>query len=55
MMEVRGVAAVKGGTRVNHLLFADDYVILSRASPVEWCKIQDILKLYEAAFAQAVN
>lgn len=44
-----------GGTSINHLLFADDYIIFGRATTREWQKIQEILIKYERASSQLLN
>ncbi|KAG7941873.1 hypothetical protein I3843_16G069700 [Carya illinoinensis] len=54
-IEIQGVAAARGGTCINHLLFADDCVIFSKASRKEWLAIHDILMLYEASSGQMLN
>lgn len=50
-----GGSSLVGGTRVNHLLFADDCVILGRAKLVEWLKIQGFLSTYEKTSSQCLN
>ncbi|XP_042944602.1 uncharacterized protein LOC122278481 [Carya illinoinensis] len=52
---LKGVAAASGGTRINHLLFADDCVIFSKASKEEWLAIHDLLLLYEVSLGQKLN
>lgn len=37
--EIRGISVTRGRTRVNHLQFADDYIIFCRATLLEWSKI----------------
>ncbi|XP_042988726.1 uncharacterized protein LOC122316260 [Carya illinoinensis] len=53
--ELKGVAVARGGTRVTHLLFADDCIIFGKASWSEWRKIMSILALYEQASGQSLN
>ncbi|XP_042972813.1 uncharacterized protein LOC122304620 [Carya illinoinensis] len=52
---IKGIAAARGGTRINHFLFANDFVIFSKASRDEWLAIHDILKLYEVSSGQMLN
>lgn len=48
--DIRGVVVSRGtGTRVNHLLFANDSVIFEKAKFAEWLKIQGLLSTYEKA------
>ncbi|XP_041009440.1 uncharacterized protein LOC121253499 [Juglans microcarpa x Juglans regia] len=51
----RGVTVARSGTRVNHLLFADDYILFGRALADEWIKIQELLLKYEKASGQFLN
>ncbi|XP_042972999.1 uncharacterized protein LOC122304801 [Carya illinoinensis] len=53
--ELKGVAVARGGTRVTHLLFADDCIIFGRASWIEWRRIRSILEIYELALGQSLN
>lgn len=43
-IDMRGLAAVKGGIMITHLLFTDDCVIFSRAKLEDLKKIQEILQ-----------
>lgn len=49
------MAVAKGGTQITHFLFADNYIIFSRATKSDWQKIQGICNLYEAASGQVLN
>ncbi|XP_042974642.1 uncharacterized protein LOC122306274 [Carya illinoinensis] len=51
----RGVTLARNGTRVNHLLFADDCILFGRAKAEEWGKIQELLLKYEKASGQFLN
>lgn len=51
----RGVTVTKGGIRVNHLLFDDDFFIFGRAKLLNWLKIQELLSTYERASRQDLN
>ncbi|XP_040996181.1 uncharacterized protein LOC121242376 [Juglans microcarpa x Juglans regia] len=53
--DTRGVTVARGGTRVNHLLFADDCVLLGRAKVEEWKKLKAMLLTYEKASGQVLN
>ncbi|XP_042939495.1 uncharacterized protein LOC122274525 [Carya illinoinensis] len=46
--ELKGVAVARGGTKVTHLLFADDCIIFGKASWSEWRKIMSILEFPNA-------
>ncbi|XP_041025384.1 uncharacterized protein LOC121265781 [Juglans microcarpa x Juglans regia] len=39
----KGVIVVRGGSRVNHLLFADDCILFGRACAEEWKRLQELL------------
>ncbi|XP_042954568.1 uncharacterized protein LOC122290977 [Carya illinoinensis] len=52
---IKGVAVSRKGTRINHLLFADDCAIFCRAQLVEWYQIKGLLKVYEEASGQTLN
>ncbi|XP_042962354.1 uncharacterized protein LOC122296618 [Carya illinoinensis] len=51
----RGVQVIRGGTSINHLLFADDCILFGRAKLEEWGRIQELLKKYERASGQFLN
>jgi hypothetical protein len=46
---ITGLAIAKGGTKINHLFFADDSLLFCRANFMEWGNIQEILNIYEKA------
>ncbi|XP_042952198.1 uncharacterized protein LOC122289281 [Carya illinoinensis] len=52
---IQGVSASKRGLKINHLLFADDCVIFSRAKMEEWTRIMYLLAIYERASGQVLN
>ena len=45
----------KGGTKINHLFFADDSLLFCRAIVMEWAHVQEILEIYEGASGQQLN
>jgi hypothetical protein len=52
---VTGLPISRGGTRVNHLFFADDSLLFCKANIFEWWHIQEVLRTYEAASGQKLN
>lgn len=48
--EIRGVIVVRGGTRINHLLFANDCLFFGRAKVEEWLKMQHMLLRYDKTY-----
>lgn len=52
---IQGATITKGGTNINHLLFADDYILYSKATRSDWEKIQEILYTYEKRSGQTLN
>ncbi|XP_042954550.1 uncharacterized protein LOC122290955 [Carya illinoinensis] len=52
---IRGVKVTRGGTSINHLLFADDCILFGIATMEEWNSLQGILKVYEKASGQFLN
>ncbi|XP_042962523.1 uncharacterized protein LOC122296793 [Carya illinoinensis] len=52
---IRGVKVIRGGTSINHLLFADNCILFGRATMEEWNRLQGILKVYEKASGQFLN
>ncbi|KAF5454761.1 hypothetical protein F2P56_024401 [Juglans regia] len=51
----RGVQVTRGGSSINHLLFADDCILFGIAKLEEWHRIQEVLKKYEKASGQFLN
>ncbi|XP_040994374.1 uncharacterized protein LOC121240922 [Juglans microcarpa x Juglans regia] len=51
----KGVTVVRGGSRVNHLLFTDDCILFGRACVEEWKRLQELLLRYERASGQFLN
>lgn len=50
-----GLSVARGGVRINHLLFADDYVMFGRATRGDRDKLQNILNKYEKSSGQVLN
>lgn len=46
---ITGIPITRGGTSINHLLFADDSLLFCRANLRDRDRIQDLLSCYEAA------
>jgi hypothetical protein len=55
MGKIFGVLIFRGGTKINHLLFASDSLLFGCANLQEWRQIKDILDIYERASRQKVN
>jgi len=53
--DITGIPISRGGTRINHLLFADDSLLFCHANLQEWRHIQGLLARYEAASSQQLN
>ena len=53
--KITGLPIAKGGTKINHLFFADDSLLFCRASVPEWAHIQTLLDIYERASGQKLN
>jgi hypothetical protein len=53
--KINGLAIAKGGTKINHLLFADDSILFCKANFVEWGNVHKILEVYEIASGQKLN
>jgi hypothetical protein len=52
---ITGLPVTRGGTRLNHLFFADDSLLFCRATIFEWIHIQEVLEIYEMASRQKLN
>lgn len=52
---ISGVPLSRGGTKINHLLFADDSLLFCRANTREWSHIQGLIGVYERASGQMIN
>ena len=52
---MRGVFICKGGPLLSHLFFANDSIILCKASIEECDALQRVLSVYEAALGQQLN
>jgi hypothetical protein len=52
---ITGLPLTRGGTRLNHLFFANDSLSFCKADTIEWCYIQKVLDDYEKASRQKLN
>uniref|UniRef100_A0A2N9GNM8 Reverse transcriptase domain-containing protein n=1 Tax=Fagus sylvatica TaxID=28930 RepID=A0A2N9GNM8_FAGSY len=52
---IHGISASRYGPKISHLFFADDSLLLSRASVAEVQHISSILEAYEQASGQKIN
>jgi hypothetical protein len=55
LIKVLRVFPSLGGTRVNHLFFADDSLLFCKANIFEWMHIQEVLRVYEEVLGQKLN
>lgn len=53
--KIQGIRICEGAPRINHLLFADDSLILMRAQREDAKELQRILDVYERASGQMIN
>lgn len=53
--KIQGVSVNRYGPRVSHLLFADDSLLLSKATLIECRYLLHLLELYEMASRQKIN
>lgn len=52
---ITGLPITRGGTRLNHLFFANDSLLFCKTNIFEWLHIQEILDTYEKASGQKLN
>lgn len=53
--KITGLPIAKGGTKINHLFFADDSLLFCKANFLEWGNVQEILDKYERASGKKLN
>lgn len=53
--EIKGMQVTRGGTKLTHLLFADDSIIFGRASLNGWRRLSKLLDMYEQASRQCLK
>ncbi|XP_024196346.1 uncharacterized mitochondrial protein AtMg01250-like [Rosa chinensis] len=51
----KGLRICDGAPSISHLLFADDSMLYSYATPQDCTRIRNVLNLYERAYGQQVN
>lgn len=52
---LHGIKICRGAPAVSHLLFADDSLILCKASPEDAQQLKEILRVYEESSGQMIN
>jgi hypothetical protein len=52
---LQGVQLCQGASKINHLFFADDSLIVMKANASNATKLQQILALYESQSGQMIN
>ena len=53
--KISGLPIAKRGTKINHIFFADDSLLLCRVNFMEWGNVQKILDIYEKASGKKLN
>jgi hypothetical protein len=52
---IQGIRICNGAPSVSHLLFADDSLILMKATSSNASCLREVLELYEACYGQQIN